>query len=206
MNTLQNSNPSKLHAQAFGLPACSTCPVRGQICLVCYSHYGMGRMKNVLSVLERNKRLILSQSVDESVSQLVSSLERQEYYRWFWSGDIWCPKMYQVMVETVVNTPNTLHWITTRTENTMKGPNVVTRKSIYQMNATSEHMESFETTCLSPKYVNKDPSIIECPGDCFKCGRLCWSSFSGNIAYRYHGSAFGVKRYQSLVKQGVLPE
>lgn len=194
------SNPSKLHCKAFGLPSATTCPNKGQICQVCYAHFGMARMENVHMVLKHNEDLIEIQSVTETANQIASQLENERFFRWFWSGDCYSEKMRDVVVATAKLSPHVIHWVATRTSHMFKGKNIVTRRSSFHVNDESI---THGSTTFTPEYRPTNPAMWECPGDCEGC-RVCWHSTSP-VAYRFHGSGSARAILKKLQKEGKMP-
>lgn len=111
---LKLSTTTKLGCLSFGLPPCSTCPVKGQICKVCYASFGTARFPFVDAILQSNHRLINSQTIKQSAKQIADQLTNESYFRWFWSGDAFSKKMVSVVIATAKLTPHVKHWIATR--------------------------------------------------------------------------------------------
>lgn len=195
------SDTTKLSCKAFGLPSCTTCPIKGQICQVCYAHYGMARMENVHMVLKHNQDLIDIYSVTESANSIAQQLEGERYFRWFWSGDCYSEKMRQVVVETAKLTPHVKHWIATRTANSFKAKNIIVRRSSVKVN--DETIKGLTSTVFTPEYKQTNKGIWECPGSCDGC-RVCWESDSP-VAYRFHGSGSARAILRKLQKEGKMP-
>lgn len=196
------SDTSKLHCKAFGLPSVKTCPKRGQVCQVCYAHYGMGHMAHVSDVLHHNLALINSQTVETSAKQITGQITGK-YFRWFWSGDCFSKKMRDVVLRVAEMTPDVSHWITTRTDYNFNAPNIVVRYSTAKMNCNPKRMKKGQSTTFSPLHVCPD-EIWECPGDCKDC-RVCWDFPLVKVAYRFHGSGSARAIYKKLQRENKLP-
>lgn len=199
------STTSKLGCLSLGLPPCATCPVKGQVCRVCYAHYGTASFSNVSPILQDNLDLIKKQSVKKSAKQIADQLENDRYFRWFWAGDAYNAKVVAVVVETAKITPHVKHWVASRNAPVWEGvelpDNVTLRISAPLMNDFSGE---FGSISLSPKAV-APKSVFECPADCRKC-RFCWEKNTKQTpAYRFHGSAVCKAIYKKFQRLGDLP-
>jgi hypothetical protein len=204
--SIRLSTTTKLGCLAFGVPPCVTCPIKGQVCRVCYAKYGTASFANVSPVLHANMELVAQQTVKKSSRQIADQLQDEQYFRWLWAGDAHTTKMVSVILETASMTPKVKHWVASRNAPIWKGvdlpKNVTLRISSPMMNDFSGQ---YGSTSLSPKAIAPD-SIFECPGDCRKC-RFCWQKKTKQTpAYRFHGSAVSHCIYKKFVRLGELPE
>lgn len=124
------SQTSKMPCKSFPLPPGQTCPAGSQqvkgdpysVCRVCYAKTGRGRMpkiaagkKNRLDLLRKAMRSKTAR--DRWVGEMVGSIERQgPYFRWHDSGDIFKPEYLDMIMDIVLQTPGTHHWIPTKQE------------------------------------------------------------------------------------------
>ncbi len=206
------SKTSKLDGiKSWSLQALDTCPAsfddEGELvpaCKGCYATTGNYRFPNVKEPREHNKQ---DWKRDAWTSDMVAMLEKESYFRWFDSGDMYSIGLALKMLEVMRATPHVKHWLPTRMHKFEKFrsiidimnslPNVVVRLSSDSVTGGVISGEYTSTIIPNPDTpVFKDVSICEAyehEGKCNGC-RACWSKEVKIIAYPAHG-----KKMQKVV-------
>ena len=202
------SKASKMPAKSWSLQAGTTCP--GSIspitkevlpvCAGCYAKDGMYNMPNSKRVREFNRE---DWKRAEWVDEMVDALQKQKYFRWFDSGDVYHPalafKIYLVMSKT----PNTKHWLPTKSYNIPKIRSILDRMKLLPNAAVR-----FSSPSIVGEYGSEHGSTVipyaETPtsaevcgaysrdGKCGEC-RACWDKEVSVVAYPAHGSRMMAK-------------
>ena len=196
------SGTGKMPCKSWSLQAIETCPASmgsdGELvdaCKGCYATTGMYHMPNVKAPRAHNKD---DWKRDAWVSDFVSLLSKETYFRWFDSGDVYSLGLANKIYAVMKSTPHVKHWLPTRMAKfgkfklvlakMNKLPNVVVRKSsdsisggkLRGMSSTivaNENQAKGATVC--PAYTQK--------GKCLDC-RQCWDKSIRVIAYPQHGA------------------
>ena len=199
------SNTSKLNARSWSLQALDTCPgsisspgVLVDACKGCYATTGNYNYPNVkaprLSNRDDWQRM-------EWVSDMVSELDSDRYFRWFDSGDMYALGLAEKILEVMRLTPWCNHWLPTRMHKFPKFElvlremqtlnNVMVRFSSDSI--IGEYIEGLHGSVIGPDaetFVKRD-GVQLCEayahgGNCNGC-RACWSKDVPLIAYPAHG-------------------
>jgi hypothetical protein len=117
MNKL--SKTSKLdNILSWSLQAIETCPgsvgADGALvaaCSGCYATTGCYNFKGTKAVRADNKAAWQEAGW---VGTMTNALAKQRFFRWFDSGDMYSLQLAEKMLEVMVATPNTKHWLPTR--------------------------------------------------------------------------------------------
>ena len=202
--SIKLSKASKMPCRSWSLEALRTCPaskdVNGDLvdaCKGCYATEGNYRFPSVKGSREHNR---VDWKRDEWVTDMVTELDNDRYFRWFDSGDMYDLKLADKILEVMTLTPWVNHWLPTRMHKINKFkkvldvmaslPNVVIRLSsdsvrgqTVEGNTTStiigqDQLETFTGT-ICKSYENQ--------GKCGTC-RACWSKDIPVIAYVQHGN------------------
>lgn len=204
------SKTSKLNAKSWSLQAGNTCP--GSIdpvsretlpvCSGCYAKSGNYRFGNVKAPREHNRE---DWKRPDWVSDMVSALKTERYFRWLDSGDIYHPALAFKIFLVIEKTPWVSHWLPTKSYNIPKIravldriaqlPNVALRYS--SPSITGEYIAGFHGSTVIP-YDNSETSAdIVCGaytrggkcGDCF----ACYDKTVSTVAYVAHGRTMASK-------------
>ena len=104
--------------RSWSLQALDTCPgsiespgVLVDACKGCYATTGNYRFANVKAPREFNRT---DWERFQWVDDMVQELERDRYFRWFDSGDMYSVALAEKMLEVMVRTPWCKHWLPTR--------------------------------------------------------------------------------------------
>lgn len=202
------SKASKMPAKSWSLQAGSTCP--GSIdpatkqvlpvCAGCYAKDGMYNMPNSKRVRDFNRE---DWKRAEWVDEMVAALAKQKYFRWFDSGDVYHPalafKIYLVMTKT----PNTQHWLPTKSYNIPKIRAVLDRMKLLpnasvrfsSPSITGEYSPEHGSTVVPYAETPTEATLCEAYSRGGKCGdcRVCWSKDVAVVAYPAHGSRMMAK-------------
>jgi hypothetical protein len=119
LNTkIKFSTPSKMPCYSWSLQAIETCPAsikaNGELvdaCKGCYATEGTYRFGVVKDARAFNKE---DWKRDEWVSEFITALDNQRYFRWFDSGDAYHTNLLSKMYEICLQTGHCKHWIPTR--------------------------------------------------------------------------------------------
>ena len=189
--------------RSWSLQALDTCPgsiespgVLVDACRGCYATTGNYRFANVKAPREFNRT---DWERFEWVDDMVQELERDRYFRWFDSGDMYSLALAEKMLDVMIRTPWVKHWLPTRMHKFPKFalvlqamqalPNVVVRPS-------SDSIVGVFTPGLHGSVIvpdsRVDPDMVtlcrayENDGKCNGC-RACYDKSVPVIAYPAHG-------------------
>ena len=199
---LKLSITSKLDGiRSWSLQALDTCPgslaspgVLVDACKGCYATTGNYNYPNVKAPRISNKE---DWQRMEWADDMVAELERDRYFRWFDSGDMFSLALAEKILEVMQRTPWVKHWLPTRMykfnkfdsviDRMMKLPNVVVRLS--SDSVTGEIINGDTTSTIFSDVV--PAGAVECKayqhdGKCNGC-RACYNKDVKVIAYKAHG-------------------
>jgi hypothetical protein len=203
---LRISKTSKLDGiLSWSLQALDTCP--GSVnsdgslvpaCQGCYATTGNYNYPNVKAPRIENRE---DWQRDSWVSDMVSVLESQRYFRWFDSGDMYSIGLAEKILEVMKSTPWVKHWLPTRMLKFKKFESVIT-----EMRALDNVMVRFSSDSVMGEYTlglhgsTISPTIENAPGfacrayehggKCSGC-RACYDKTIPLISYVAHGKKMG---------------
>lgn len=210
------SRPGKMPCYTWSLQAIDTCPgskdssgALVDACATCYAREGNYNFPNVRDVREFNRR---AWRQDAFIPDMTQALRRQDYFRWFDSGDMYhldlAWKIYQIMRAT----PWCRHWLPTRMYKFKKFadvlqamealPNVVVRRSSDSIQGG--RIPGRHTSTIIPDAAQAPAGVHVCPsstqaGKCLEC-RACWNDDVPVVAYIAHGQR--MTRAQNIIARG----
>jgi hypothetical protein len=190
--------------RSWSLQALDTCPgsigAPGELvdaCKGCYATTGNYVFANVKAPRAHNKddwaRL-------EWVDDMVAELNKDRFFRWFDSGDMYALGLAEKMLEVMKRTPWVKHWLPTRMHKFPKFalvlremsalPNVSVRFS--SDSVTGEYTKKLHGSVIipTPQDVKKGMKLCEAyanDGKCKGC-RACYDKTVKVIAYPAHGA------------------
>ena len=191
--------------RSWSLQAIDTCPGSiaspGELvdaCKGCYATTGNYRYPNVKAPREFNREDW--QRLDWT-DDMVAELEKDRYFRWLDSGDLYSLALAEKVFEVMQRTPWCNHWLPTRMHKFPKFreiftrmqslPNVMVRFSADSI--TGEYMPGLHGSVIGPSAdtFKPQPGIELCrayehEGKCSGC-RNCWNKSIPLIAYPAHG-------------------
>lgn len=202
------SQTQKIRARSWSLEALTTCSgsvdlLTGMLvdpCAGCYARINRYRMEPVRQHRERNK---LVWQRKEWTDAMVLELERDRYFRWFDSGDIYCLALAKKILEIMRRTPWCMHWLPTRIYKFAKYaevlaamralPNVCVRYSSDSIHG--EYTPGLHGSTIAETYelaaqvagAHACRSLLQ-GGKCGPC-RVCWDKTVPVVAYTAHGFA-----------------
>lgn len=201
---LKLSKAGKMPCKSWSLQAIDTCPGSigpdGELvdpCKGCYATSGNYRFPNV-----KAPRLSNREDWRRSgwVADVVASLERESYFRWFDSGDVYALPLARKILAVMKRTPHVKHWLPTRMHKFAKFapvfaamealPNVVVRYSSDSIQG--ETVPGRNTSTIVSDAAQLPDTATLCPaydrgGKCLDC-RACWDQSVPVIAYPAHGA------------------
>ena len=206
---LKLSKASKMPCKSWSLEALDTCAgskdSTGElvpVCADCYAAKGMYRFPVVKAARVHNKQ---DWKRDDWVSDMVTALKGQTYFRWLDSGDVYSIKLLRKIVNVIEDTPDTMHWLPTRMYKFKKFrtvllelaqyENVVVRWSIDEgwLDLHQKHKPNMsiviDDAAMHDNYTdNKHLTICRSSENKGKCGdcRACWNRDVEVIAYIHH--------------------
>lgn len=205
------SRTGKLPCPSWSLPAWFTCPgAKGddgdpvEACSKCYALQGRYLFSNVREARERTRKEWQKSGWSEA---MIDVLKDEPLFRWFDSGDVYSKRLAQKMLIICTMTPNTRHWIPTRSwksaeilpylEALAVLPNVVVRYSEDKIDSglwtvPPEHRSVIVT---KPDEYEPGHGRVLCTayrrqGKCGPC-RACWSKKVHTVMYPLHGANGG---------------
>ena len=201
---LKLSKTSKLGTKSWSLQAVETCPgarkENGELvpaCSGCYATTGCYVFPDTKKVRADNK---VEWKKETFVSDFIAALKKQTHFRWFDSGDMYSVKLAEKMLEIMVATPNTKHWLPTRMYKFKKFadilakmqalPNVMVRYSSDEIDGTYTKGVHGSTILPSADYADSNTFICSAPsqgGKCLDC-RACYNKDIPVIGYLAHGA------------------
>ncbi len=169
------------------------------VCQNCYAIKGSYSWRNAKALRKHNYEETLNNldSFHDDMVRLINS-DKNNYFRWFDSGDIYDNDLLYTIISICRSTPDTFHWIPTKArelldqdlwEHLESLPNVKVR---YSSPSTKGYFKSEHgSTVIQPGQKIDDNKVYACPvgieedrkncGDC----RACWHS-EKVIAYTFH--------------------
>ena len=194
------SDTSKMPGQSFGLPT-STCrtgkilsKIPGSICSVCYAEKGFYKTF-ACSVLPAQERRLAALDDPQWVEAMVVALKRENWFRWFDSGDLQSTEMLRKIAEVARRTPHCRHWLATRERRFVREfltasdipDNLVIRVSATFPDVPVKPIEGVQEANIHSK---KSPVGHVCPapqqnGKCDTC-RACWDRTVQTVSYKLH--------------------
>ena len=200
---LKISVTSKLDGiRSWSLQALDTCP--GSIaeggglvpaCAGCYATTGNYRFANVKAPRLHNRD---DWQRSEWVNDMVAALDKDRYFRWFDSGDLYSLELAEKVYAVIVATPWVKHWLPTRMHKFAKFANVLAAmKALPNVSVrfssdsvTGEHDSHHGSTIVpTADAAPKGASVCrayEHEGKCAGC-RACWDKGTPLVAYVAHG-------------------
>ncbi len=193
--------------RSWSLQALDTCPgsleapgVLVDACKGCYATTGNYVFANVKAPREFNR---LDWQRLNWVDDMVQELERDRYFRWLDSGDLYSLALAEKVLEVMQRTPWVKHWLPTRM---YKFPKF--RQVLEQMKALDNVSVRFSADSVTGEYIpglhgsvivpdsRVNPAMVtlcrayEHEGKCSGC-RACYSKDVPVIAYPAHGARMG---------------
>lgn len=197
------STTSKLDGiRSWSLQAIDTCPgsiaspgVLVDACQGCYATTGNYRYPNVKAPRLENRedwqRL-------EWVDDMVKALDKDRYFRWFDSGDLYTLGLAEKVLEVMRRTPWVKHWLPTRMH---KFPKF--RRVLAEMQSLDNVMVRFSSDSVRGEFIPGTHGSVIIPthdtptpaqvchayqhaGKCSGC-RACWDKSVPVVAYPAHG-------------------
>ena len=189
--------------RSWSLQALETCPgsiaAPGELvdaCKGCYATTGNYRFENVKAPRRHNKedwqRLAW-------VDDMVAELNKDRFFRWFDSGDMYTLALAEKILEVMKRTPWVSHWLPTRMYKFPKFrqvlaemqalPNVSVRFSSDSI--TGQYTKKLHGSVIIPTAADIKPGMTLCrayenEGKCSGC-RACYDKKVKVIAYPAHG-------------------
>lgn len=202
---LRISVTSKLDGiRSWSLQALETCPgsiENGSLvdaCKGCYATQGNYRYPNVKAPRIENRE---DWKRDSWIDDMVKELDKDRFFRWFDSGDVYAVELAEKMLKVMQRTPWVKHWLPTRMHKFTKFqrilkvmdslPNVKVRPSSDSI--VGEYISGLHGSVIVPDS-RVDPSQVtlckeyENNGKCSGC-RACYDKAIPVIAYPAHGKS-----------------
>lgn len=215
-STVKLSNTSKLGVKSWSLQAINTCPASigadGQLvdaCKGCYATAGNYRFANVKAPREFNRQ---AWQEDGFVSDFIKALQKERFFRWFDSGDMYDLRLANKMLEIMKATPHVKHWLPTRMHKFKKFhaviqemaalDNVVVRLSSDSVTGGLVQSELTDTnSTIVPEYALDEYDGFICKafyqdGKCLDCV-ACYDKSIKTVTYVGHGVS--MKKNQRLI-------
>lgn len=201
---LRISVTSKLDGiRSWSLQALETCPgsiENGQLvdaCAGCYATQGNYRFLNVKAPRIENQS---DWKRDTWVSDMVETLKKDKFFRWFDSGDMYSIELAEKIHAVMSLTPNVKHWLPTRMQKFPKFRAIIdAMKNLENVSVrfssdsvTGAYVKGLHGSVIVPNAATiEGVSVCEAykhEGKCNGC-RNCWDKGIETIAYPAHGKA-----------------
>ena len=204
------SNPSKMPGKAHNISAfdcimgSELAEKENSVCSDCYARKGRYRFANVQNAL---KRRLAALDHPLWIPAMVRLIGKQEYFRWFDSGDLQSVLHLEKILAVIELTPDTKHWLPTKeysiikeylymTNTNVLPKNVVVRLSAFFIDQLPKIGSYYKARGVLGSMVYKDKSTIEdtdvygCPAytqdnECGDC-RACWERDHEIVGYPKH--------------------
>jgi len=146
-------------------------------------------------VLPAQERRLAAIDDPQWVDAMVRSLDRENWFRWFDSGDLQSAKMLRQIAEVARRTPHCRHWLATRERRFVREfltDSDVPDNLVIRVSATFPDVPVKPIAGVQEANVHaaKPPVGHECPaprqnGKCDTC-RACWSKDVQTVSYHLH--------------------
>ena len=194
------SDTSKMPGQSFGIPTanCRTgsrlAKIPGTVCSTCYADKGFYKTF-ACSVLPAQQRRLDALDDPQWVDAMVVCHARENWFRWFDSGDLQSVDHLLNIIEVARRTPHCKHWLATRERRFVR--EALTKSDIpdnlvIRVSATFPDVPVRPIPGVQEANVHhlKPPTGHECPapkqnGKCDTC-RACWSRDVQTVSYHLH--------------------
>lgn len=166
-------------------------------CQGCYARGGLYHMQTVRAVREHNRQ---DWQREGWVADMVAELDKERYFRWFDSGDIYTVELAERILEVMQQTPWCSHWLPTRMMKFPKFASVFARMQALpnvKVRFSSDSITGEFTPGLHGSTIVSDESQVqegvflcrayENGGRCSGC-RACYSQDVPMVAYKTHGN------------------
>lgn len=197
------SKTSKLGCKSWSLQAIETCPGSvgddGKLvdaCSGCYATQGAYLWPATVAARSYNKE---DWKRPGWVDDMVKTLSKERYFRWFDSGDVYAIELAKKMYQVMERTPDCQHWLPTRMFKFAKFrailaamqalPNVMVRFSSDSLLGKFNWTEHGSTIIPEGAPVPDGVKVCNAPSNDGKCGecRDCWNKDIPVIGYIAHG-------------------
>ena len=194
------SDTSKMPGQSFGLPIanCRTgsrlAKIPGTVCSTCYADKGYYRTF-AYSVLPAQQRRLDALNDPQWVDAMVVCLARENWFRWFDSGDLQSVDHLLNIIEVARRTPHCKHWLATRERRFVREAltlSDVPDNLVIRVSATfpDKPVKPIAGVQEANVHKHKPPVGFECRapyqhGRCDTC-RACWDKNLQTISYKHH--------------------
>ena len=203
VSSLRLSKAGKMPCPSWSLQAIDTCPGSigedGELvaaCSGCYATDGNYRFPNVKAPRIHNRE---DWKRPEFEDDMVAALSKEDYFRWFDSGDMYSLALAKKLYRIMKRSPHCRFWLPTRMHkfdkfrpiinkmNRLK--NVTVRRSSDDINGG--RVRGISSTIFDANHPSQAGNAFVCPaysrdGKCGDC-RACWDSSIPVIAYPQHG-------------------
>lgn len=194
------SKTSKMPCQSWSIPAGGKyCPGSkdAEVCEDCYAQKNFYNMPVVKNSRAHNAE---DWKRDEWVTQMVRLIKHEPYFRWFDSGDLYHPELAHKILQVLLDTRDTLHWLPTKMHGINGMSHWLTR--LNQHKNMTVRWSSKTVNKVMPSYTHKTtsvvlsrgvywsdalPEVFRCPAPTqdHKCGdcRACWDKTVQTVGY-----------------------
>lgn len=204
MQKIKLSNTSKMPCKSWGIPAelcikgSRMAKIKGSTCHKCYAlkgAYSWPKVKNAYST-----RLdVFNENSEQWINNMLYTLdkEKNDYFRWFDSGDLQSIEMLDCIVRIAYNRPGIKFWLPTREKSFLlkyfrthrKPSNLTIRLSDLYIDKDDKLPKTLKQAGILTSGVSQDESKVNCHsynqhGKCLEC-RACWDS-KNKITYLQH--------------------
>lgn len=193
------SDTSKMPGKSFGLPT-SNCKIGaklakipGSVCNKCYAN--KGHYVIWPKILAAQKRRLDFLDHPQWIEAMIKSLEKENWFRWFDSGDLQSTQMLLAISEVARGTPHCKHWLATRERAFVREflrTNKVPSNLCIRISATFPDIPVKPLSGVQQANVHKNepPVGFECKapsqhGKCEQC-RACWNKRVQTVSYKEH--------------------
>lgn len=197
------SKTSKLGTLSWSLQAVETCPGAvgddGQLvaaCSGCYATTGCYNFPDTKKVRADNKA---AWQEADWVAVMTKALQKQKYFRFFDSGDMYAIGLAEKIYELAKGLPNTKFWIPTRMHKFAKFQNIIAKLNALDnviVRPSSDNVDGTYTkgvhgSTILPDATMADSNTFVCSapsqgGKCMDC-RACYDKSVPVIGYIAHG-------------------
>lgn len=199
VHSLAKSSKMPCHSYSISAKICITGRslrnVLNSVCSKCYALKGRYSFPNVQNALNKRAEAFDNPLFETAMVSLITHF-KEDYFRWFDSGDLQNIAMLHKIANIAKRTPNTLHWLPTREYKIVDDyidiygsfpENLLVRVSSHLIDESAPKRFSHTSevhNCTASPHAHSCPAPTQ-NNQCNNC-RACWDTNVKTISYTEH--------------------